>query len=154
MPRWDDMSARSRTAIGFLGIAFVLQWAWETAHSVAYVETKAPLMDRLWHCIPMAFVDAAWSGAIVVFAVCVARWFRRPSLTWGVALLAGAVTAVWVEQVALRSGRWTYNELMPIIPVADVGLWPVAQMSLLPILALLLSAKSARTSNPAPSANS
>jgi len=39
----------------------------------------------------------------------------------------------------LGTGRWTYNDLMPILPIVGVGVWPVLQMSLLPALALYLT---------------
>ena len=132
------MSSRSRTVIPFLVVAFLLQWAWETVHGVAYVETDMALLDRLWHCVPMAFVDTAWTSGIIVAGALVARWLRRPWLMWAAAVFAGALTAIWVEYAALKSGRWTYNALMPIVPIVEVGLWPVLQMSLLPPVGLLI----------------
>jgi hypothetical protein len=141
----DDHWPRWRTAVAFAAAAFVLHWAWETAHGVAYVETDMPLLDRLWHCLPMAVVDTAWSGAVVLVGIIASRSLRRPWLTWAVGVAAGALTATWVEHAALQSGRWTYNARMPILPVIEVGLWPVLQMSLLPPLALLMAAKFSRT---------
>ncbi|MGE3509042.1 MAG: hypothetical protein AB7N65_09190 [Vicinamibacterales bacterium] len=57
---------------------------------------------------------------------------------WRFAALAalGVTTAIVVERVALAGGRWTYNSLMPIIPIVHVGLWPVAQMAVLPVITL------------------
>ena len=139
-----------RTIVAFLGVVFMLQWTWETAHGVAYVETDMVLMDRLWHCLPMAVVDSAWSAGIVLAAAIAAGWLGRPWLTWALAVAAGAVTATQVEHAALKSGRWTYNALMPIAPIVGVGLWPVLQMSLLPPLALLIARKSSRSTQATP----
>ena len=141
----DDHWSRWRTAVAFAAVAFVLHWTWETAHGVAYVETDMPLLDRLWHCLPMAVVDTAWSGAIVLVGIIVSRSLRRPWLTWAVGVAAGALTATWVEHAALQSGRWTYNARMPILPVIEVGLWPMLQMSLLPSSALLTATKLSRS---------
>jgi len=133
--RWK---APRRLPIAFASLAVVLHWAWETAHGPAYVETNLQLAQRVWHCFPMAVLDTAWSGAIVLLAIAAARDLRRPSSMWLIAAAAGAVTAVAVERFALETGRWTYNELMPIVPLVNVGLWPLAQMLVLPPLTLHL----------------
>lgn len=134
-----DHASRWRTVVVFLAVAFVLQWAWEIVHGVAYVETDMALADRVWHCLPMAVVDAAWSAGLVLAATGVAHSLGQPWLTFPVTVAAGALTAAWVEHAAIKSGRWTYNALMPIVPIVDVGVWPVLQMSLLPPVALLIA---------------
>ena len=50
-----------------------------------------------------------------------------------VAMLAGFLIAVHIEQRALETGRWSYGQLMPIIPYVQVGLMPVLQMMILPM---------------------
>ncbi len=47
--------------------------------------------------------------------------------------LVGFIIAVLVERFALVDNMWSYSELMPIIPF-DVGLSPVLQMVILPLL--------------------
>ena len=142
MPSWRD--ARSRAVLRVLKCALIaaaLHWGWETAHAVAYVETDLPFAERLWHCLPMAVVDAAWSGGLVLLGLAVARVVRRRGAAWACIVAGGAISALAVEAFALRTGRWTYNDLMPILPIAGVGIWPVLQMSLLPPLALYLTAR-------------
>ena len=39
--------------------------------------------------------------------------------------------ATAVEWKALASGSWSYTDRMPIVPVLDVGLWPLVQLTLL-----------------------
>lgn len=133
----DRWQAR-RLPLAFAALAVVLHWGWETAHGPAYVETDLRLAQRVWHCLPMAVLDTAWSGAIVLLATAVARVLWRPSSVWLITAGAGAVTAVAVERFALETGRWTYNELMPIVPFVNVGIWPLAQMVVLPPLTLYL----------------
>ena len=117
-------------------LAFLFHWVWETTHGVAYVETRLPLRPRLWHCLPMAIVDTGWTLGLIGLGVAVAAITRHHAATSWSAALAGALTAAILERWALAVGRWTYNELMPVVPVLDVGLWPVLQMTVLPALVL------------------
>ena len=134
-------SARWRPVIAFVTVAFVLHWSWETFHSVAYVNTNVPLPQRFWHCLPMAIVDTAWSGAIVLLGLAAATTQRVRSAVWILPVVAGAISATAVERFAITTGRWTYNELMPIVPLVNVGLWPVVQMSVLPGLSLYVASR-------------
>ncbi len=86
----------------------------------------------------MAGTDALWTLALWAIAT---GAIRRPDSAWRLAAVAalGAVSAVAVERVALADGRWTYNALMPIVPIVDVGLWPVAQMTILPLITVWLA---------------
>ncbi len=137
-------ATQGRFVIAFAAVAFVLHWGWETAHGRAYVETNLPLVQRFWHCFPMAVVDTAWSGAVVLLAAAVARALRCPSSIWPAAAAAGALTAVAVERFALETSRWTYTDAMPIVAFAGVGVWPIAQMTVLPPLTLYLTTRLVR----------
>ncbi len=121
-----------------LAVAFLLNWIWEATHAAAYVESTGPFLYRLRHCLPMAGTDALWTLALWAIAT---GAIRRPDSAWRLAAVAalGAVSAVAVERVALADGRWTYNALMPIVPIVDVGLWPVAQMTILPLITVWLA---------------
>lgn len=123
-----------------VAIAFALNWVWEAAHAVAYVESQGTFAERLRHCLPMAMTDAAWTAGL--WAISGGLWPSAPR--WNpthLAMLAvlGAMTAVGLERVALTTDRWTYNALMPIIPVLNVGFWPVLQMTVLPVVTVCLA---------------
>ena len=127
-------------ALRVLVVAFVLNWIWEATHAAAYVESTGPFLYRLRHCLPMAGTDALWTLALwaIVTALC---WGAGGKGTSRAALaVLGAATAIVVEWAALTDGRWTYNALMPIVPVVNVGLWPVAQMTVLPVVTVVLAA--------------
>lgn len=126
-------------ALRILAVAFLLNWIWEAAHAAAYVESTGPFLHRLRHCLPMAGTDALWTLAI--WGTTTGIWTRTDRRALRLATLAvlGALTAVVVERIALADGRWTYNALMPIMPIVGVGLWPVAQMVVLPVLAVWLA---------------
>ncbi len=133
-----------RNAVWILGLAFCLNWVWEATHAAAYVESAGPFLYRLRHCLPMAVTDAVWTFALWMAVSPIRRWSEGEA--WPVIALAalGAATAVVVERVAVAEGRWTYNALMPIVPVVNVGLWPVAQMTALPVITVVLAAASRR----------
>lgn len=85
-------------------------------------------------------------GDILVFSViyiigvaiyCSFRWpFQPGGKGYLFAAITGFVIAVIIEKMALSSGRWEYNELMPIIPFFKIGLSPVFQMMILPVVVL------------------
>jgi len=126
-------------ALRILAVAFLLNWIWEATHAAAYVESTGPFLYRLRHCLPMAGTDALWTLALwgLATGVCWRTVGRAPRLATLAAL--GAATAIVVEWAALTDGRWTYNTLMPIVPVVNVGLWPVAQMTVLPVITVVLA---------------
>lgn len=137
----EDGRALGTAAVAFLVWAFVIQWGWEAIHAAAYVETTGPLWQRLWCCLPMGAVDAAWSlGLFVVARLIAGPAGRRPrTVIVGVLVVLGALTAVVLEWHALRTGRWTYNSLMPLIPGLGVGVYPVLQMAIVPVVAARVS---------------
>lgn len=121
-------------------LAFLFHWAWEAVHAAAFVESSGTFAFRLWHCLPMAVTDAAWTLALWAIVGGLAHSSGRLPASRLVLLgVLGAVTAVAVERIALATGRWTYNSLMPIVPLVQMGLWPVLQMTLLPALSVWLS---------------
>lgn len=144
------LRSSTRALAVFATTAVLLQWAWEVAHGPAYVETALPLVDRVWHCAPMAFVDAVWTGVLVVTARIVSArigWSTRRVVALTSAAL-GALTGIAFEMWAIDRGRWTYNESMPLLPLVGAGLWPVLQMSIVPPAVYLMSVLAAnRTGN-------
>jgi hypothetical protein len=99
------------------------------------------------HVVP-ALGDMAITFAVYGLGALAAR-----QVGWGMtgrwnvyaaAALLGGACAVAVEWRALAVGRWSYASAMPIVPLLDVGLWPVLQLTLLTPLALWLAARWAR----------
>jgi hypothetical protein len=56
-------------------------------------------------------------------------------------MLIGSAGAVLAEIRHLSIGTWSYADAMPLIPVVHVGLSPVLQFTILPILIYSLSFK-------------
>ena len=51
-----------------------------------------------------------------------------------VVMIIGGIGAALSEKWHVSQGNWNYSEAMPLIPVLRVGLSPVAQFTLLPII--------------------
>lgn len=54
-------------------------------------------------------------------------------------VLIGGAGAVLSEMRHLSLGSWAYDDSMPIIPLVNVGISPVLQFMLLPLLSYKLS---------------
>ena len=61
--------------------------------------------------------------------------FRHP-VTWILPSFVGALFAVIIELRALLEHRWSYTDAMPILPFFPVGLTPVLQMIVIPLVLL------------------
>lgn len=123
----------------------------------------AVLVNFLWEVPQMAFYewwDASWAiGLLICFQAALGdgllvlalyglgyaffrrrEWILQPGVAgYSLLVLAGMVIAVAIEMQALAWGRWAYNARMPIISGIRVGLIPVLQMIMLPLLAAHLT---------------
>lgn len=135
----SDRRGPAEGAFRILVLAFLLNWIWEALHAAAYVESTGPLLFRFRHCLPMAGTDALWTLALWFASAGMGSLADGSRRRLAVVAALGSITAVVVERVALAQGRWTYNDLMPIVPMIDVGLWPVAQMTILPVITVCLA---------------
>src|SRR6266404_3025179 len=103
-------------------LSFVLNFVWESLHSVLYafyqhgpITLLILLRAALFDALVITILYIVFSGrAKIWLPVCVAFLF-----------------AVALELFALKTGRWEYNSLMPIIPFLHVGLTPVLQLPVL-----------------------
>lgn len=69
--------------------------------------------------------------ALVAIGVRDAAWARRRVWTPMIALAGlGTALAVAIELHALGTGRWSYSELMPLVPLIGAGALPVVQLAL------------------------
>lgn len=114
--------------------AFVLNWLWEGAQMKAYAPHGTPTAAML-RCTFATFADVAITlGLYAIGALAAKRLYWGLRGGWNVYLtcaLLGFAYAVLVERQATASGRWSYSWHMPIIPLLEVGLWPVLQLTLL-----------------------
>lgn len=71
------------------------------------------------------------------------NWFlgNFNSMTLFRIVSASVILAVLVELFALRTGRWTYTEKNPIIPVLGVSILPILQAILINLFSFFISKK-------------
>ena len=134
----------TRFLVSTLVVSFLLNWIWEMAQMSAFKE----MTSRSWSetaalCARATIADVGvfvWIYAIGALATRNARWGLRPR--WNVyatVALLGVMHAFWIERAAIASGRWTYSDKMPVVPLLNVGLWPLLQLMVLTPLALWVS---------------
>src|SRR5688572_18830134 len=126
------MRQTMRTMAAVFIVALAVNYPWELAQSPLY-EGMSDLSLVLWHC----FVASLGDGLLVLLifgagwaALRRRDWFVNPRrLGYFVMLSAGLVIGVVVEWAAVHvMGRWAYAARMPMVPILDIGLAPVAQM--------------------------
>ncbi len=125
----------------FALLSFLFHFAWETL--------QAPLFQRMpvlghWDatliCLRATVGDVGI--ALLGFAAGDAWnkgwiWYESPSRYAIAAYLAtGVALTIALEWHALHSARWSYSELMPIVPVLKVGAVPLLQWLVLPLAVL------------------
>lgn len=126
-------------------VAFVLNWLWEMLQMPAFDDTAG----RSWRstalmCTAASLVDVAITlGIYLVVALVLRRRLWGLGSSWRhylAAALLGMAVAVAIERISVPLGLWSYSSLMPIVPVTEVGLWPMLQLTLLVPIAIRLAA--------------
>jgi len=120
----------------------------------AYVE----MAGRSWSetafpCTLAALGDVAVTlGVYGLGALAAGNWRWGVQGRWNIYLtgaLLGGLVATALECRFLASGRWSYNERMPVVPLLGVGLWPLLQLVVLvPISWAIAAWWTARVSDP------
>ena len=127
-------------------VSFVFHAIWEMSQMAAYKElARQPLRDTIARCTPATLGDVVltfWIYGLGALAAHSLSWGVRPR--WNVyltAALLAAIHAIWIEQAAVASGRWTYTTGMLVIPILGVGIWPLLQLVFLTPLIIMLSSR-------------
>ena len=127
-----------RTIATVFVVAIIVNYPWELAHSPLY-QGMSDFGLASWYC----FVASLGDGLLVLLifgagwaTLRQSDWFVNPGRRGYLLMLAvGLVISVVVEWTAVHvMGRWAYGPRMPMIPIFDIGLTPVAQMLALPPL--------------------
>lgn len=117
-------------------ISFVFNLAWEHLHSLLYAGYKGGAITEF------ILFRASLADAVMITIVAL-PFLYVPALKARSWLIAAALTAVAIsiELYALGTGRWAYNEYMPIIPLLGIGLTPAVQLGLLGYLSYRLAVR-------------
>lgn len=138
----DDKAAFKKFILTTLILAFLLNLVWEILQVSLY---KGGSHD-VRHIIFCALASVADAIMVLILYFGFALIYKNPlwirNLTWqriNMLVLAGGAGSIFGEMRHLSSGNWTYEEAMPIIPVVHVGLSPVLQFMVLPVIIYALS---------------
>jgi hypothetical protein len=123
-------------------LAFLLNLAWELR--------QMPLYDRASFGINHVLFCALGSVADTIMVLLLyftftiifknTLWIYPLKWQWiVVVVLTGGIGAVLSEMRHLSLGNWAYSDMMPLIPIFNVGLSPVLQFMILPVLIYILS---------------
>lgn len=139
---WRQLLYRRLTVL--FGLAVVVNYPWERAQSRLYVMPGGVEVEW-WMCAMASVADGLivllifWIGKLVIGH---RDWYLRPGVRgYAVLLLSGAVIIVMVEWSTIYAAHWwDYSPHMPLVPLLNIGLAPLAQMLVLPPLIFTLLA--------------
>ena len=115
--------------------SLLLNFPWEILQGPLYAGmTKAAHWHASLICARATLGDTVvTTAAYWVMALISGRnWIASPTRPQAIAFVAvNIATSVAMEKLAIATGRWAYGTEMPIVPLIDVGLSPVAQAAIL-----------------------
>lgn len=122
----------------YLAFVAVASLAWEFLHLPLYtIWTEGDTRELVFAAVHCAGGDVLIAGAALVLALLLvgnpgwpARGFGRVAALTVAFGVAYTIFSEWLNIVVREA--WAYSDLMPVIPVIDAGLSPVAQWVLVP----------------------
>lgn len=105
--------------------AFLLNLVWEEFHSALYLNYQGGAITH-FILIRAALADAIFITLLFYLA-------KVTKINWFFPVLA-VLLAFLIEWWALGTGRWAYNNLMPVVPILGVGLSPLIQLAVTGII--------------------
>lgn len=110
-------------------LAFILNLIWENFHALLYVNYQGEKITQLI-LLRASLFDALFITLLSLPFIFIKYFNQR---IW-YSIVIGIIFAIILERWALATGRWAYNDLMPIIPIIKTGLTPTLQLGLLSFL--------------------
>ncbi len=148
---YRDRAARRFIVRGYLPWLLLLSLAWELGQLPLYTiwreASAAYLAFAVAHCTAGDLLIGTAALALALSlqrAGALGRWhWARLAIT---SMLIGAAYTVFSEWMNIAVARWTYSGLMPTLTLGGVriGLSPLAQWLLVPLLALYAARKGSR----------
>ncbi len=125
--------------------AFLLNFPWEFLQVPFFATmTAIPHWDGVVACTRATLGDAAIS--LLAYWVASLRagtrdWLSAPSVSGLRAYIAtGLLITIAIERASTGPlARWTYSEIMPVVPALGVGVVPLAQWVVLPLALVYLA---------------
>lgn len=153
MPEAKNRVRKVSSLAVYFGTSFLLHFMWEMLQWPLFRTPPLTFVEHLQTCLfATATGDMAFMLILYLTGAVIHRdgmWIRstasyRHPATWAVTALVGALLAVCFELWAVHIvHRWEYGR-MPLVPVLQVGWFPVLQMVIVPLLTLLATWRLAR----------
>lgn len=130
-------------SVGFF--SFLLHFVWEFVQVPTYAGmAEMPHWEGVKLCMSATFGDVGFALTAFWVASVAARsrdWILRPTRVPSVIFVAvGIVLTVGFEHYYTTiSLRWTYSDLMPLVPPLGTGLSPLLQWLVIPLLVIWLT---------------
>ena len=126
----------------FAAVAFIINYIWEMLRMPFFLEMYFSDFKAWLICGQASLGDVV----IILFIFVLGRLiFRRWNWIYHFNVMKmiylfiiGSSIAILIEIISIKSERWVYSEIMPLIPKIDVGIMPVIQMIILPFLSYIL----------------
>lgn len=123
-------------------VAFILNFIWEIGQMPWYVTNP-----NLWRHLPMCLLATIGDVLIIlclyglIGLIQMDLWWIKELTIYNLTILvmAGGLTAIGIEQLALATNQWQYAPTMPLLPLLNVGLLPFLQLILLPPITILIA---------------
>jgi hypothetical protein len=124
--------------------AFILNFIWELAQGPLYQGFEYD-WDHLSLCALASIADV-FSVLILFFAFALVYrevyWINNMGISRALMLVTtGSTGAILTELWHTYRGDWYYSDTMPLLPFVDVGVSPVVQFIVLPLLIFMISKK-------------
>ncbi len=142
--RSDDKHSYNHFVMYVLIISMLLNSVWELAHSPFYYEHQYD-----WQHISICLL-ASLADTVMVFILLFLFGLIYKDIFWirnlstgrvAILLLVGAIGAIIGEMWHISRGDWLYADSMPLIPIIGVGILPVLQFTILPLIIFIVSRK-------------
>ncbi|GHB87569.1 hypothetical protein [Persicitalea jodogahamensis] len=135
--RVSNRRAYRRYVAAVAGMAYLLNFAWEVSQGFLYQGYEYDFQHISFCALAsvadvfMVFLLLFGFGLIYgdVYWTCHLSPYRIAAL-----MAAGGVGAIVAETLHTGRGSWSYAEAMPLLPWVNVGLTPVLQFTILPLV--------------------
>jgi uncharacterized membrane protein len=138
----------------YFAFVAVANLVWEIAqlplYTIWYEATPGEIAFAVAHCTGGDILIASASLLLALLLVARPTWpdetYRRVATLTVAFAVPYTVFSEWLN-TEIR-GSWAYSELMPVVPVLDAGLAPLAQWIVIPIAAFWWARRPARKASP------